>query len=268
MKKFGVVGYKGKIGSLLVQRANFVPIGSDVLNVAGLAAYHEQFDVVVNCAAISSVDECERDYNKAIDVNSHGLTNLHRVFGERVLNISTDQVFNGRAWKLPKEDTPQSPINNYGLTKLASEMVSLAFEGKAIRLSRTVSHLDPDLNGYLFNLENTNQVTVPEFFSRNYIHRDHAVNGIVYMVEHWDEMPSMVHYAGTENVTMYSFIKMLAIDAGFRPQDVLKRNKYDDTIAPRPRKGGLNVSLAKSLGFPMYDVSDAVSKVVEGYFND
>ncbi len=264
-KKYGVVGYKGKIGSVLVGRADFVPMGCDITNVADMATYHEQFDVIVNCAAISSIDACEKDYKRAIAVNVHGLTNLHRVFGDRVLNISSDHIFNGRSWMLPKEDSTPMPPNSYGVTKLASEGVSGAFNGKTIRLSRTVSHTDPDLSGYLFNLGNGNQVTVPDFFSRNYIHREYAVMGIEYMVRHWDDMPSLVNYAGTENVTMYSFVKMLAMDLGFRPQDVLKRSTYDDAMAPRPRKGGLNVSLAKSLGFPMFNISDTVAKLVEEY---
>lgn len=271
MKKYGVVGYKGKIGSLLLQRPDFVFLDCDVTDIDSIkrqVGVKGELDVVVNCAAISSIEKCEEDYKKAIEVNCHGLTNLHRVFGSRVLNISSDHVFDGRKWMLPKEDTAQSPINSYGMTKLASEMVSLAFEGKTIRLSRTVSHLDSDIDQYFYALENSEYIEVPDFLSRNYIHRDFAVDGIVYMAKNWDKMPQMVHYAGTENVTMYSFIKMVAVDAGFRPQDVTKRGKYNDSLAPRPRKGGLNISLAKSLGFPMYNISDTVSKVVDGYINE
>lgn len=276
MKKiYGVIGSTGKLGSLLVQRPDFVKLDVDIRSVSslhGLRMYldgnYNGLDVIVNCAAISSIDECEGNYEKAIKVNVHGLSNLHKVFGDRVLNISTDHVFNGRNWLLPREGTTPAPINSYGLTKFASEGVSQVFGGKTIRLSRTVSHLDPDLNQYLHFLEAQEQVTVPDFFSRNYIHREYAVMGIEYMVRHWDDMPSVVNYAGTENVTMYSFVKMLAMEANFRPQDVLKRNKYDDSLVPRPRKGGLNVSLAKSLGFPMFNVSDTVSKVVEDYFSD
>lgn len=265
MKKYGVVGYKGKIGSLLVQRADFVPMGCDITNVADLVAYHEQFDVIVNCAAISSIDECEGDYQKAINVNVHGISNLHRVFGKRVLNISSDHIFNGRSWMLPKENTTPSPINSYGLTKFASEGVSQAFGGKTIRLSRTVSAEDIDIKGHLLGLSSGFEESVPDFFSRNYLHREMAAAGIAYMVHHWDDMPEVVNYAGTDNVTMFSFIKMVAMEVGIDVSKLKKRSTYLDNLVPRPRKGGLNISLARSLGFPMFNISDTVAKVCEEY---
>ncbi len=274
MKNSLVVGYKGKLGSLLIQRGGFVALDCDVTDIESI--YNEAYRLlgeeweagtVVNCAAISSIDECEKDYKKAIEVNANGLKNLHRVFGSNVLNISSDQIFSGRDWKLPTEETDPKPINNYGLTKFVSEGISSAFDGKTIRLSRTVSLFDADINQYMESLLHDNKIDVPDFFSRNYIHREHAVDGIECMVRNWDSMPKLVNYAGTENVTMYSFVKMLAMDLGFRPQDVLKRSKYDDTMVPRPRNGGLNVSLAKSLGFPMYNISDTVGKLVDEYDN-
>lgn len=268
MKKYGVVGYKGKIGSLLIQRPDFVFLDCDITNMNSIMAQNpdpEELDVIVNCAAISSIDECEADYQKAINVNVHGLSNLHRVFGDRVLNISSDHIFNGRSGMLPKEGTTPSPINSYGLTKFASEGVSQAFGGKTIRLSRTVSLVDVDIRDYLARLTVGFEVAVPDFFSRNYIHRYYAVMGIEYMVRHWDDMPEVVNYAGTDNVTMYSFIKMLAMEIGMDISKLKKRSTYLDTLAPRPRKGGLDVSLAKSLGFPMFDISDTVAKVGEEY---
>lgn len=271
MKKFGVVGYKGKIGSaLLLGRPDFVFLDCDITDIESIQNQipdPEELDVIVNCAAISSIDECEANYEKAISVNVHGLSNLHRVFGERVLNISTDHIFNGRSWMLPKEASVPSPINSYGLTKFASEGVSDVFGGKTIRLSRTVGITDPDIAEYLDNLEMHNQIAVPDFFSRNYLHRDSVVAGIVYMVNNWAYMPKVVNYAGTENVTMFSLMKMVAMELGMDLYNVTKRSKYDDTLVPRPRKGGLNVSLAKSLGFPMFNISDTVEKLVEEYDN-
>ena len=63
MKKiYGVVGAKGKLGSLLIQREGFVDLDCDVTNLLDLQRVYKYqrdfpFDVVVNCAAISSIDE-------------------------------------------------------------------------------------------------------------------------------------------------------------------------------------------------------------------
>ncbi len=268
MKKNIVFGCNGKIGSILSGRADFVPVDADITSITAIEAVRDlvgEFDVIVNCAAISSIDACEKDYKMAIAVNVHGLTNLHRVFGDRVLNISSDHIFNGRSWSLPKETTTPSPINSYGLTKFASEGVSQAFGGKTIRLSRTIDRTDPDIAEYLETLVERNEIEVPDFLSRNYLHREFAVDGIEYMVQNWDDMPSLVNYAGTENVTMYGLMRNISMEFGIHPSLVHKRSKYDDRLVPRPRKGGLNTSLANSLEFPMYNISDTVGKLVEKY---
>lgn len=270
-KQYGVIGYGGKIGSLLVQRPNFVPIGCDITDLKEVEALGDhiwkrmKLDVIVNCAAISSISECEQDYEKAIAVNVHGLTNLHRVFGDRVLNISTEQVFSGNEDFTPSENSDPDPINEYGLTKLAAESVSAVWGGKTIRLSRTVGITDPDISSYLFNLGNENQITVPDFFTRSYIHREFVADGIEYMVENWDRMPNLVHYSGAEVISMFSFVKKLAIAVGNDPRNVERRSQYDSSISPRPMRGGLNISLAQSLGFPIYDIADTVSKLAEDY---
>ena len=154
-----VVGFSGKLGSLLIQRDGFVPLNCDItdINTIEEPAYNilgEEWDfgVVVNLAAISSVDECEEDYEKALKVNRTGLINLHKVLGDRVLNISSDQVFSGKSLFLPNEKTAPAPINAYGFSKLGAEAASQAFGGKTLRLSRTVSLNDPDIDMYLTNL--------------------------------------------------------------------------------------------------------------------
>lgn len=267
-KKYGVIGSNGKIGALLVQRPDFVSIDCDITDINSIYedAYRiwgeeADWDVIVNCAGISSIDECERNEDKAIAVNTRGVHNLHKVFGERVLTISSDHIFNGHTWWLPKEDTIPDPTNSYGWSKWGAEQASHMNGGKVIRLSRVVGLSDGDIETILYGLSTHQKVEVPSFFSRNYLHKEFVVDGIEYMVKNWDNMPQLVNYGGIENVTMYSFMRLLAIELGLDPKLVAKRTKYDDTLVPRPRKGGLNVNLAKSLGFPMYNISDTVSKL-------
>lgn len=269
MKKYGVVGHTGKVGSLLIQRANFVPIKCDVTNIDSLWCLDlSDLDVIVNCVAISSIDECEKDYEKAINVNVNGLTNLHRVFGSRVLNLSSDQVYSGKGWFPPAENKNPYPINGYGMTKFASEGVSDVFGGKTIRLSRSVSIYDQDISTYLGHLKNNTPTFVPEFFYRNYIHREFAADGIEFMVNNWDRMPKLVNYCGTENWNMYLFMVSLADALGFDSKLVKARKTYSHDLAPRPKRCGLNIGLARKLGFPRYSLANSISKLVQEYQND
>ncbi|RPJ70856.1 MAG: NAD-dependent epimerase/dehydratase family protein, partial [Alphaproteobacteria bacterium] len=96
--KIGVVG-RGRLGSLLLQRDGFFSLKCDLTDQKSIWNAVESLapDIIVNLAAISNLDDCEKDYNRAIKVNVDGTTNLHKVFGDKVVTFSTDHVFNGRS---------------------------------------------------------------------------------------------------------------------------------------------------------------------------
>ena len=261
----GIVGHKGKIGSLLLQRANFVSIPIEDISAPQLYYQNKDFEVVVNLAAMSGVDECEKHYEDAVRTNVRGLANLHWVFGNNVLNISSDHVFSGKGWLLPTEKTNPSPVNGYGFTKLGAEGVSRALGGKTLRLSRTVSVHDSDISAYLYLIKWGKPAYIPNFQTRNYLHRYFAVDGIEYLVNNWGIQNQLINYAGTDNVSMVQLMKLFAKEIGLDTTLVRERGTEESGHAPRPAKGGLNVKLAKKLGFPMYSIKDTVSELVKEF---
>ncbi len=80
--------------------------------------------VVVNCAAFTDVDGCERMKERAHIANAVGARNVARAaksIGARVIQISTDLVFDGsEARPYREEDTPR-PLSHYAATKLEGE---------------------------------------------------------------------------------------------------------------------------------------------------
>lgn len=84
-------------------------------------------DVVINCAAMTNVDECESNCVAAFNTNSTGPH--HLAIGcwtnqIRLIHISTDQVFDGKA-NCPYQENAVSgfsPVNVYGRSKLAGEL--------------------------------------------------------------------------------------------------------------------------------------------------
>ena len=88
------------------------------------AVARERPDWIVNCAAYTQVDRAEAEPETAQRVNAIGPANLARAArqtGARLLQISTDYVFDGRAARPYREDDPVGPLNVYGRTKLAGE---------------------------------------------------------------------------------------------------------------------------------------------------
>lgn len=80
--------------------------------------------LVVNTAAMHHVEDCEQDPAKAYAVNSVGLRNLAIVTRDlqtKLLHISTDYVFDGRARIPYVESIAPLPLNVYGNSKLAGE---------------------------------------------------------------------------------------------------------------------------------------------------
>lgn len=81
-------------------------------------------EVVVNTAAMTHVDGCERDPREAFAVNALGARNVAltaRELGFVLVHMSTDYVFDGGKGAPYVEDDCPSPLNVYGASKLAGE---------------------------------------------------------------------------------------------------------------------------------------------------
>ncbi|HEY6780619.1 MAG TPA: dTDP-4-dehydrorhamnose reductase [Thermoleophilaceae bacterium] len=77
-------------------------------------------DVVINCAAFTDVDGAESDPDAARRVNVDGARNVAAA-APRVIHVSTDYVFDGRAREPYVESDPVDPVSVYGQTKLEGE---------------------------------------------------------------------------------------------------------------------------------------------------
>jgi dTDP-4-dehydrorhamnose reductase len=82
-------------------------------------------DIIINTAAITNVDYCEKFEKNAFDVNVTGTKNIAKIaekLGSKLIHISTDAVFSGNKKFYAEEDRP-NPISVYGKTKLESEKI-------------------------------------------------------------------------------------------------------------------------------------------------
>lgn len=96
----------------------------DITDPAGTAGVAGGYDVVVNCAAYTAVDRAEEEEPAAFAVNALGAANLARsahVAGARMVQISTDYVFDGDAQVPYPADAALNPRSAYGRTKAAGE---------------------------------------------------------------------------------------------------------------------------------------------------
>lgn len=81
-------------------------------------------DVIINCTGITDTDECEANPEHAYRVNALGARNLSivaRKCGSKIVQISTDDVFDGQSKKPYTEFDDTNPLTVYGRSKRAGE---------------------------------------------------------------------------------------------------------------------------------------------------
>jgi len=141
--KVVILGSNGRLGSALARRWKEFP-GSSVLPLTrahvdfsdpveaerGLASREfGEGDVVVNCAAATDVDGCERDRELAFRINAEAPALIARLCasrGARLIHIGTDYVFDGSLDSPYTEQDQPNPLSHYGKTKLEGDLEVLA----------------------------------------------------------------------------------------------------------------------------------------------
>ena len=81
-------------------------------------------ELIINCAAYTNVDGCEKNEEVAYQANAIGPKNLAEAaadFGAALVHISTDYVFRGDGSRPYVETDEPEPISAYGRTKLSGE---------------------------------------------------------------------------------------------------------------------------------------------------
>jgi dTDP-4-dehydrorhamnose reductase len=82
-------------------------------------------EVILNCAGLTNIEECEKNKNKARIAHIKILNDISQVFKKKKLtfvHISTDHLFDGKK-NFYSENSKTKPLNYYAITKLQSEKI-------------------------------------------------------------------------------------------------------------------------------------------------
>lgn len=129
-----IIGAGGRLGQELVHlygpRAlawtrSDVDITAAELTRAKIAALAPR--LIINCAALTTVDVAEHYPDLAFKVNALGVRNIAEAaaeVGADLVQVSTDYVFDGQKGAPYTEEDPTGPVNYYGRSKLAGEYLA------------------------------------------------------------------------------------------------------------------------------------------------
>lgn len=151
MARVLVVGAYGMLGSTLLPllregghetvaagRSEEAQVRLDLLDAKGIAnvLHTQQPDVVVNLAALTDVDRCERLPQEAFLANVRGVENLARGLREMrsppfLVHMSTDHVYDGGVSAHDEDDV--TLVNCYAYSKYAGELAARSVPAAVLR---------------------------------------------------------------------------------------------------------------------------------------
>ena len=144
--RIAVTGTTGRVGKALARHFaaehEVIPLPRATVDLTspGLRAALEEleFDLLLNPAGLTSLEQCEDDPRLARQVNAGAPAEMARFCrdrGRKLIHFSTDYVFDGIQPGLRTEDEEAVPLSVYGRTKLEGEQAVLAAGGTVMRVS-------------------------------------------------------------------------------------------------------------------------------------
>ena len=202
----------------------------------------EKPDIVIHCAAISDVGQCEREPDKSYKINVDGSINIakasQRVHAKCVI-CSSDQVYFGSAKEEPhNEEEPLQPFNIYGQDKLKAEQECLKVNPDCVLLRLSwmydVRTLREEEHGDFFRslltqMRGTGELSFPIYDKRGIA----DVNEVVANLEKTFQIAGGVYNFGAPNdKDTYATVYEVFSEVGL---DVRRLRKNEEAFKDNPR---------------------------------
>lgn len=218
-------------------------LGRSDLDVTDPDAVHDAVaghDIIINCAAYTKVDDAESHEVEAYEINATGAGNLARAaatHGAKLVQLSTDYVFDGAATEPYPEDAPRQPVSAYGRTKAEGERLALELNPGATYIVRTAwlygAH-GPNFPKTMLRLAASNDTVsvVDDQHGQPTWTADVAAH-ILRMLDA-NTPPGVYHATSSGTTTWYRFAKAVFSLAGLDP-DRVKPTSSAQFVRPAPR---------------------------------
>jgi len=227
-----------------------------------------KFSKVINCIALSDVDECEKNPQRAAWLNTklpEIISRKCKIMGSRLIQISTDAVFSGD-FPFTSETMIPNPKSVYGLTKAWGETAALRGNPNTIVCRVNFFGWNPrgkSLFNYFYSSLKVNQEV--DGFKDLFFTPLYAADTVkIVLTLAKSENSGIFHVVGNEKISKFEFGQLVAKKIGTQTS-LVKEGSFLDSHLAQTRTADLSLSNVKieSLGIKIPSISDGIEALMK-----
>ena len=243
----------------------------DVTDAAECAAGVAGHDVVLNTAAWTKVDDAETQEARAFSVNAVGAANLARAASwarARLVQMSTDYVFDGTATTPYAAGQPLAPASAYGRTKAAGEWAARALcpDTWVVRTAWLYGHGGPNFVETMLRLASERETVSVVDDQRGQPTSTAELASLVVRLLASPAPPGVYHGTASGETTWHGFARAVFAGVGLDPERVVPTTTAAfPRPAPRPAYSVLSHDTLTVAGVaPLGDWQDGLTAYLSG----
>jgi dTDP-4-dehydrorhamnose reductase len=217
----------------------------------------EEFpQAIVNCAALPTLDGCEKNPALATQLNEtlpSQLAQLAFHVGAKLIHLSTDMVFDGKTGRYQHTDQP-NPLQTYGKTKAAGEIAVLKYgrdHAAVIRTTLLNGNSPSGLRGLHERLFADWKVGKRSTLFTDEIRQPVAISNLADVTIELCErsnLSGVYHWAGSEALSRYEMGVKIAEHFHLSVEQYLQASEQKSVASASPRPSDLSLQLHPLLG--------------------
>lgn len=268
-----ITGANGQLGKELSKiLPDAILTGHEDLDITDFVAVRDfvaknHIDTVVNCAAYTAVDAAEDDYFNAKQVNAIGPKNIAQM-GCKIIQVSTDYVFDGCGKAPYKTDDEVAPLSVYGWTKLLGEQNVQKYSAQyaIIRTSWLYSPYGKNFIKTMRRLATEkDSINVVSDQTGSPTYAKDLAEAIVQIIPQMNfNNRGIYHYANKGETSWYDFAREVMHQSGLNCKVIPISTAEYSTKAVRPKYSVLDTGKIESVfGVKIPDWKDALGRCID-----
>ena len=249
--KIYVIAHKKKIPG--IQKINFK---LNQLNKLKKFLLKNNINYFIHAAAITNIEECEKNKKKAKNVNVQLTLDLAKIcneIGVKFIFISSDHLFNGKK-NLYNEGDFTSPLNYYAKTKIEAEKEILKINNSSLILRTNFFGFGPiyrsSFSDWIINsLESKKTINVFKDVYFNPVSIDFFIKSLIKILD--KNISGIINISSDKKISKYIFALKLAkrfnLDNKLIMPCFFKEIKKNNKLVNRPRNMSLNNKKLKAI---------------------